>query len=65
MWTGIIIRIINDVDSELYDIKLSAINYYNAMLEGLNDKVTSFLASNLQINVLFNIMMRLTKKLYI
>ena len=65
IWYGIINRIIDNVDSQFYEVKLACLNYISALLEGLNNDIVLFLASNFQVDKLFLLIVRLTKKLYI
>ena len=65
IWNGIITRIIDDVDSNFYEVKLACLTYISSLLEGLNNEIISFMSSNFQIDKLYNLITRLTKKLYI
>lgn len=65
MWTGIVNRIIDDLDSKFYEVKLSCLCYFSALLEGLDDTIVQFMGSNLEVHKLFNMIILLTKKLYI
>lgn len=51
---GIMQRIIDDLDSNFYEVKLAIINYYLALLEGLNEKIVSFVSANIKIDILFD-----------
>lgn len=65
MWTGIINRVIDDIDSKFYEVKLSCLLYISALLEGLSDEIVKFMGSNLEVHKLFDLILVLTKKLYI
>ena len=65
IWTGIISRIIDDTDSEFYEMQISCIGFIKALLEDNNPSITSFFGSNLKIHNLYDMMVRLVKKLYI
>ena len=65
IWAGIIKRVINDTDSDFYKLKLSCLFYISGLLEGLNDSIVTLMGSNFQIHELFEMSMRLVKKLYI
>jgi hypothetical protein len=65
MWTGIINRVVDDIDSKLYEVKLACINYISALLEGLDNKIVQFMGSNLEVHKLFDLIIVLTKKLYL
>jgi hypothetical protein len=65
MWTGIINRIIDDIDSKFYEVKLSCLMYISALLEGLTDDIVRFMGSNFEVHKLFEQILTLTKKLYV
>ena len=65
IWSGIIKRIIDDTDSDFYHLKLSCLNYISGLLEGLDDRIITIMGANFQIHELFEMCMRLVKKLYI
>ena len=65
IWNGIIVRIIDDVNSNFYEVKLACLTYISSLLEGLDNEIVSFMASNFQIDKLFNMINRLTKKLFV
>lgn len=65
IWNGIINRLVDDIDSRFYEVKLACLNFISALLEKQNNLIVSFMGSNLQINKLFNVITRLTKKLYV
>ena len=51
---GIMEWIIDDLDSNFYEVKLAIINFYLALLEGLNEDIVSFISANIKIDILFN-----------
>lgn len=65
IWTGLIIRVVDDTDSDFYQVKNSCLDYISALLEGLDNKIILHMGSNLQIHKLFGLMLRLIKKLYV
>ena len=65
IWTGIIVRVVDDTDSDFYHVKKSCLDYISSLLEGINNEIIMHMGSNLQIHVLFELMIRLLKKLYI
>jgi hypothetical protein len=65
MWTGIINRIVDDIDSKLYDVKLACLCYLSALMEGLDNTIVHFMGSNLEVHKLFNLIITLTRKLYL
>lgn len=65
LWNGIINRIVDDIDSKFYEVKLACLIFVKALMEGLDNDIITFMGSNLQINKLFTMIVRLTKKLYI
>lgn len=65
LWNGIINRMVDDLDSRFYEVKLACLYFISGLLEGLNNDIVTFMGSNLQINKLFSMITRLTKKLYV
>lgn len=47
IWTGIVTRIIDDTDSDFYEVKMSCLLYLSALLEGLHDNIVNFMSSNI------------------
>lgn len=54
IWMGIMQRIIDDLDSNFYEVKLAIVDYYLALLEGLNETIVSFVSANIKIDILFD-----------
>ena len=64
-WRGIIERVIDDLDSNFYEVKLACLIFINSLLEGLDDTIVSFMGINLNVDDLFKMIVTLTKKLFV
>lgn len=65
LWSGIINRIIDDLDSRFYEVKLACLNFISGLMEGQDNNIVIYMGSNFQISKLYSMIVQLTKKLYI
>lgn len=65
IYVGIIMRVVDDVDSSFYVLKYNILLYICATLEGLDKKIVEFVASNFSVKRTLNLIVRIIKKLYI
>ena len=64
-WEGIIVRVIDNIDSNFYEVKLACLTYIDALMDGIDEKIVFFIASNFSVIELFTVINRLTKKLFV
>ena len=65
VWVGIILRIIDDVDSQFYELKENILTFILGLTEGYDFDIINFLAINFPITRLYELIYRLTKKLFV
>ena len=58
-----ITRIVDDINSDFYYLKERCLTYLSAFVEGLDNEITRFMASNINPDLVFNLMISLIKKL--
>lgn len=58
-----ITRSVDDVESPFYSVKERCLTYLTSFVEGTPRDITEFMASNVKPEVVFNLMIRLVKKL--
>ena len=65
IWVGIVLRIIDDVDSQFYQLKENILSYLLGLTEGYDKNIINFMATNFPITRLYDLIYRLTKKLFV
>lgn len=65
VWVGIILRIIDDVDSKFYILKENILTFILGLTEGCDKNIINFLATHFPITRLYDLIYRLTKKLFV
>lgn len=65
IWVGIILRIIDNVDSQFYVLKENILAYILGLTEGYDKDIINFMATNFPITRLYDLIYHLTKKIYI
>lgn len=58
-----ITRIVDDINSDFYYLKERCLCYLSSFVEGLDYDITTFMASNINPDSVFNLMISLIKKL--
>lgn len=61
----LLVRVIRDMDSPLYDVKLAIMQYLQAMVEGLNYEVVGFQAANIDVTKIYDIVIDAIKSVYL
>ena len=64
IWNGIINRIVDDIDSDFYKVKLATLIYLNGLLQGLNQEIVDFMSHQLRVQVFYESILELIRKLY-
>ena len=65
IWTGIIKRIVDDTNSDFYQVKMSCLIYISTFLEEFDKEIIISMGKNFLIDELFEIAIRLFKKLFV
>ena len=65
VWVGIILRVIDDIDSEFYSLKENILTFLLGLTEGHDKSIIGFMATNFPITRLYSLIHKLIKKLYI
>ena len=63
IWMAYLQRSVDDVNSDFYALKERCLTYLSSFVEGLEPGITTFMASNINPDVVFNLMISLIKKL--
>ena len=64
LWIGIVHRIIDDLNSNIYELKIIVLNYILALTEG-NTETTCYFGANTTFDSLFSLIYTFLKRLYI
>ena len=63
-WMGIVRRVVDNINSNLFELKETQIDYLAALMED-NETTVVFFAANITFDILFNLIYTLLKRLYI
>ena len=64
-WLGILLRIIDDLDSTFYKLKETVLDFLLSLVEGNDPAILQYFASNFDVPVFYNHVVILIKKLWI
>ena len=65
LWNGVLSRVILDIDSDFYQIKLATLNYIKGLLQGLNPTIVDYLSHQLKIQTFYDLIVQLIRLLFI
>ena len=63
-WMGSLRRVVDNINSNLYEMKETQIDYFAAIMED-NNTTVDFYAANITFDILFHLIITLIKRLYI
>lgn len=65
LWNGILTRVVEDVDSNFYLVKLAVLSYIQGLLQGLNLEIVDYMSNQLQIQTFYETTIEMAKLLYV